>query len=113
MLQGTAATMAEMRARRSGAPLPALRPFDNPAPASHAAAGAKSHANAVTRQGEGQKDRLALVFRDAFSLRTKPLNQKLDDLVSVSPNPVARPRHHCFLIFLRGRTREQLAAIAI
>jgi hypothetical protein len=79
MLQPTAPAAAEMRAGRDGAPFPEVQPFDDPAAASSASAGAESRADAVARHREGQKDRRALVFGDAVATRPQPLDDKLDE----------------------------------
>jgi hypothetical protein len=93
MLQSAAAAMAEMRARRIHAPFPGLQPFDDAALAS----AAEPRANAITRYSEWQKDRLAVMFGDPVSTHPNPLDHELDDLVSVSPIPVATLRHHLSL----------------
>jgi hypothetical protein len=94
MLYRTAAAAAEMRARRLSAPVPGVQPFDNPALASSASAGAEPRADAVARHREGQKDRVAVAFGNAVALRAEPFDQKLDEPVCASLIPVERPRHH-------------------
>ena len=94
MLNRAAAASAEMCARRFCAPLPGVQPFDNPALASTATAGAEPGADAVARHREGQKDRLAVAFGNAVSLRAKPFDRKLGEPVCASLISVERPRHH-------------------
>ena len=98
MLQCTAAATAEMRARRSGSSFTPGQPIDDPPFPSAATAGAEPRADAVARHREGQKDRLAIVLGDSVPARPDPLDQKLDDLIGVSPIPVATPRHHLFFV---------------
>ena len=93
MLHRAAAAAAEICARRFSAPLLGVQPFDNPALASSATAGAEPGADAVARHREGQKDRFAVAFGNAVSLRAKPLDRKLDEPVCDPLISVERPRH--------------------
>ena len=94
MLHRAAAAAAEMRARRLSAPFPGVQPLDNTALASSASAGTEPCADAVARDREGQKDRFAVAFGNAVSLRAEPLDRKLDEPVCASLISVERPRHH-------------------
>jgi hypothetical protein len=83
-----------MRARRIGAPFTPGQPLDDPALAPAASASAKFRSHAIARRRKGQKDWLALVSRDAVSLRAEPLDQKLDQLIGASLVPNTRSRHY-------------------
>ena len=94
MLNRAAAAAAEMRARRLGAPFPGVQRLENTALASSSSAGTVPRADAVARHREGQKDRFAIAFGNAVSLRAEPLDRKLDEPVGDSLISVERPRHH-------------------
>ena len=81
MLQRAAAAMAKMRARRNGVSFPRVQPFDDPAFASSAAAGAEACADAIARHGEGHKHRRSVIFGDAVAAWPDPLYDKLDDTI--------------------------------
>ena len=83
MLQRTAAATAEMWARRIGTPTPRGQPLDDPPFASAASSGAETRPNAIARHREGQKDRFAVVVRDAVPARPDPRDRKLDDPVGL------------------------------
>ena len=97
---------AEARSRRKGRnackadrrALAPSQPFDDPALAPSASAGAEPRAHTIARHSKGQKDRLAPVSRDAVSLRAESLDQKLDQLIGASLVPTTRSRHYRSLI---------------
>ena len=83
MLQGAAAALAEMPARRFGAPAPAAQPLDDPAFATATAALAEPGTYAVARYREGQEYRFSAMFGDPVAARADPLDDKLDKVVAV------------------------------
>jgi hypothetical protein len=83
-----------MCARRIGAPIPSVQPFDDPALAASASASAEPRADAVARHRKGQKDRFAVAFGNAVALCAEPLDRKLREPVCASLIPVGPPRHH-------------------
>jgi len=91
MLERAAAAAAEMRARRIGVAFPEVQPFDGPTLSSAAATSTESRADAVTRNREGQKDRLPLMFGDAVPARPDPLDGKRDQPIRRSSTLKAIP----------------------
>ena len=97
MLQSAAAASAEMQAWRIGTPRPGSEPLDNPTLTPCTSCSAESGAHAVARHRERQKDRCALVLRNAIPLRPEPLDRELQNRRCAFLISAKRPRHHLLL----------------